>query len=147
MRAISATEPYARLAALWGRFLSAKTTLDFVELRAQNPIMSQAVDALEELSSDPEARRLATKRMIDAKFHEMGLAIARDEATKQGIAIGEAKGIAIGEASMLWRQLERKFGPLGDDVRTRVQEAPAHELERWGERILSATSLAEVFAN
>jgi hypothetical protein len=39
-----------QLAALWGCFFSAKTRLDFVSLRVQHPIMSQAVDALEGLS-------------------------------------------------------------------------------------------------
>lgn len=164
------SDRYAQLAAFWGRFLSAKTALDFGELRAQDPIMSRAVDALEELSSDPEARRIATKRLIDEKFYEMGMAMARDEATKrglaegravgvaegraegrseglaEGLATGEARGIAVGEASMLRRQLERKFGPLTDLVQTRLQTASAHDLERWGERILTANSVEEVFA-
>lgn len=140
---------YAQLAELWGRFLSAKTRLDFVELRAQNPIMAQAVDALEELSTDPDARWLADKRLIDQKFHEMGLAMAREEATKHGFAIGEAKGIAIGEArgeaSMLLRLLERKFGKLPNELESRVRAARSHDLERWVERVLDAHSLDDVF--
>ncbi len=63
------------MTALWGRFFNTKTRLDFVELRGPHPIMAQAVDALEELSSDPEVRRLAEKRRLDLVFHEIGLSI------------------------------------------------------------------------
>jgi predicted transposase/invertase (TIGR01784 family) len=87
---------YAELERLWGRFFTAKTHLDFVQLRAQHPIMSQAVDALEELSQDPEVRRLAEKRRVDLIFYEMGLKMARDEATKQGWDEGLERGLQQG---------------------------------------------------
>ena len=44
------------------------------------------------------------------------------------------------------RQLTRKFGAeVGETVRKRIVAADTSQLEEWGERILTATSLAEVF--
>ncbi len=140
---------YVELTALWGRFFNTKTRLDFVELRAQHPIMSQAVDALEELSSDPEVRRLAEKRRLDLAFHEMGLEMARNEERQKGLEqgreIGLEQGISQGATSLLLRLLEHKFGPLPSDVRPRVQAASIHDVERWSERILDAGTLHDVF--
>ena len=46
---------------------------------------------------------------------------------------------------MLLRQLARKFGPINEPTRARVLAADAEQLLIWGERILSAETLAEVF--
>jgi hypothetical protein len=53
--------------------------------------------------------------------------------------------LAEGEARMLTRQLEQKFGPLDVADQQRIQQADAEELLVWGERLLKAESLAEVF--
>jgi hypothetical protein len=58
----------------------------------------------------------------------------------------EQKGIEKGSAQLLLRQLEVKFRTLDDAVRERVLSARADEVTRWGERVLSAASLDEVFA-
>ncbi len=42
-------------------------------------------------------------------------------------------------------QLESRFGPLDSAVRRRVQAADAERLLEWGERILSAERLEDVF--
>jgi predicted transposase/invertase (TIGR01784 family) len=52
-----------------------------------------------------------------------------------------------GEAAMLLRQLERKFRPLPESARQRVQAADAETLLIWGERVLDANSLDEVWGN
>jgi len=49
-------------------------------------------------------------------------------------------------SSLLIRLLVRKFGAEVDEaVRKRIAAADTSKLEDWGERILTATSLAEVF--
>ncbi|MGZ8217204.1 DUF4351 domain-containing protein [Methylomagnum sp.] len=58
---------------------------------------------------------------------------------QQGIEKGLARGRHEGEAAMLLRLLELRFGPLDDDIRQRIQMADAETLLRWGERILTAT--------
>lgn len=53
---------------------------------------------------------------------------------------------AEGEAKSLLRQLAVKFGPLQDEVVDRIQAGDSAELERWTERVLTATALDEFFA-
>jgi len=56
------------------------------------------------------------------------------------------EGKKEGGAALLLRQLVRKFGAEVDDaVRKRIVAADTSQLEEWGERILTATSLIEVF--
>jgi hypothetical protein len=51
-----------------------------------------------------------------------------------------------GEADVLLRLLERKFGPLRETTRSRVRRASSARRMVWADRILTATTLAEVFA-
>jgi hypothetical protein len=60
------------------------------------------------------------------------------------IAQGEELGEQRGEAKMLLRQIERKFGPPSETVRHRITEADSETLLAWSERILDARSLDEV---
>ncbi|MFM8332294.1 MAG: DUF2887 domain-containing protein [Candidatus Methylumidiphilus sp.] len=50
-----------------------------------------------------------------------------------------------GEATMLLRLLERKFRPLPETARQRIAAADAETLLIWGERLLDAKSLDEVW--
>ena len=58
---------------------------------------------------------------------------------------GRKEGRKEGEAALLLRQLEWKFGPLDQRIRRKVRRASADRLLEWGERVLTAESLAEVF--
>jgi hypothetical protein len=60
------------------------------------------------------------------------------------IAQGEQRGKQLGEAEMLLRLIERKFGPLSEMVRERVTQADPDRLLEWSERILEARTLDEV---
>jgi hypothetical protein len=48
-------------------------------------------------------------------------------------------------ASTLQRQLVRRFGPLPQSVRSRLQDAPVDELERLLDDVLDAPSLEALF--
>jgi hypothetical protein len=63
-----------------------------------------------------------------------------------GRAEGLADGRAQGERLLLQRQLTRKFGELAAAARERLERASVAELESWGERVLSASTLDEVFS-
>lgn len=67
------------------------------------------------------------------------------EWTEQWEKQGLEKGILKGEAIFLARLLERRFGALDETSRTRILQADAETLLQWGERVLTATTLAEVF--
>lgn len=57
----------------------------------------------------------------------------------------ERKALLEGEAKMLLRQLSHRFHPLPDEISDRVYGADPNTLEIWGDRVLEANSLDEVF--
>ena len=67
---------------------------------------------------------------------------ARDEGIQQGILQGQAEG----ERALLAKQLQRRFGALDPETKQRLYDATTDELERWGENVLEAQTLEEVFA-
>lgn len=64
---------------------------------------------------------------------------------EEGLREGREEGLQQGEAALLMRQLERRFGPLTTDVRERIAAAGSEQLLNWGDRILTAQSLEQVF--
>jgi len=58
---------------------------------------------------------------------------------------GRAEGQQAGQADFLLRLLEAKQVPLPPDVRERVRSASTGQLLAWGEKVLSAESLDDVF--
>ncbi|MCP3963278.1 MAG: DUF4351 domain-containing protein [bacterium] len=65
---------------------------------------------------------------------------------RKGIEKGIEKGIQQGEASLLRRQLARRFDRLPDWVEQRLAGASRDELETWADRVLEARALEDVFA-
>jgi hypothetical protein len=55
------------------------------------------------------------------------------------------QGRQEGEAALLLRLLELRFGPLDETSGARVRRADAETLLRWGEKVLTATFLEEIF--
>ena len=60
---------------------------------------------------------------------------------------GLEQGRQEGESALLLRQLELRFGPLSEVDRLKLRTADADTLLRWGERVLTAQTLAEVFGD
>jgi hypothetical protein len=58
---------------------------------------------------------------------------------------GRQEGRQEGEALFLLRLLERRFGVVDETMRHRVQRADVEILLTWGERVLTAKTLSEVF--
>ncbi len=59
---------------------------------------------------------------------------------------GKAEGRAEGRADVLLKLLQLKFGPLPDEAAARVRGASADDVDRWIERVLTAESLAQIWA-
>jgi len=76
-------------------------------------------------------------------FQEMNAMLAErvTEWTKEW----EEKGMQKGEVSLLTRLLVHRFGELPSWAEDRLTKATTEELEHWGERVLDASSLEEVF--
>lgn len=66
---------------------------------------------------------------------------------QRGLDKGLEKGLEQGERKVVLRLLERRFGPLDEQTRAQLDAASAEQLERLADRVLSAATLSEVFAN
>ena len=64
---------------------------------------------------------------------------------EQWFTQGQQQGQQQGQAALLMRQLELRFGPLPETIRERIQAAEPATLLLWGERVLTARHLDEVF--
>ena len=89
---------------------------------------------------------LALPKVRDLKELKMTLAERFDLWALQYEQRGIEKGIEKGEALLLQRLLARRFGQLPPDLIQRISQATAAEIELWGDRVLDAGSLDEVFS-
>jgi hypothetical protein len=123
--------------------------------------IDRGVARLAEVLSGPDSRELRRAftaflrhSLLPARFPGARIPAIRDleevrpmlretvqEWTRQWLEQGRQEG----EAHLLTRQLEQKFGVLSDADRMRIQKADAEELLSWGERLLTARTLPEVF--
>lgn len=68
----------------------------------------------------------------------------RREAVQEGVR----QGLEQGERKLLLGMLRRRFGSQVDaDIERRVNEASVAQIELWADRVLSATTLAELLAD
>ena len=65
---------------------------------------------------------------------------------RQGLEKGLEQGIVQGEATLLERQLRRRFEGLPAWVEERLANAGREELESWADRVFEAKALEDVFA-
>jgi hypothetical protein len=68
------------------------------------------------------------------------------EGLEEGIKEGTKKGIELGYRAVLRELLQQRFGELPADALARLDEADADTLDAWARRVLTAGSLADVFA-
>ncbi len=79
--------------------------------------------------------------MHDYQFQSEFAKSYAEEGRKEGIKEGLKEGLQ----KLLLKQLTLKFGDLPEDVVQRVRQAGDEQLERWGERVLTAATLDDVF--
>jgi len=93
-----------------------------------------------EVLEEQEKMRYVTsvEQLYNEKWMQQGL--------QQGIQQGLMQGRIEGEAYALQRLLQKRFGPLSEDLLARLQTASIDELELWLDRALDADTLAGVFA-
>nr|VFJ53682.1 MAG: protein of unknown function (DUF4351) [Candidatus Kentron sp. FW] len=68
-----------------------------------------------------------------------------EEGMGKGLEQGLALGIGKGEAGFLIRQLGYKFGILPPELLQRIESARPEDLALWGQRVLNAKTLNDVF--
>jgi hypothetical protein len=119
--------------------------------RVQKPGKIQIDDALlgapiEEL--EPMLRE-SLKRQADeliARGRLQGREEGIDLGLQKGREEGREEGVLVGEAEVLRRQCERKFGALTSSLVDQIGSADREMLEKWLDRILTAKSPDELFS-
>ena len=100
--------------------------------------MKTAVDALTNLSLDPEAQRIAWERDRNERGWRHMMGSAREAGHKEGERSGRAATLIL--------LLTTKFGTLAEEHRHRVEAADEATLDRWCAAIFAAQSIDELFA-
>ncbi len=83
---------------------------------------------------------------IERLSREEGRKEGREQGRKQGLKKGLKKGRQEGFQRIVLSQIEERFGPVDDSLRRTVEQASGEQILRWAKRLLSASSLDEVFA-
>ena len=99
---------------------------------------------MHELIAFEEQAKMPYVTSIERLGREEGHKEGHEEGHKEGHEEGYKEGRQQGEALVLLRQIELKFGPPSEAVRGQINAADADTLLRWSERILTARSLDEV---
>ncbi len=120
--------------------------------QAHQPLELNDLDLLETIVSYklPQLTAEDIKAMLnladaDLKQSRFYQDIARIEGEK-GEQRGKQQGEQIGKANMLLTQITFKFGKPSQAVVKRVKNAEVEQLDSWSRRILTANSVAELFA-
>jgi hypothetical protein len=101
--------------------------------RAFNTCIQQVI-----LARNPE---FPVTRLGELKETGMMLSERIDELCEER----KQEGLKQGETALLLRLIQKRFGELPHSLRERLERAPSEQLELWGERLLSATSLEALF--
>ncbi|MDP2751095.1 MAG: Rpn family recombination-promoting nuclease/putative transposase [Rhodocyclaceae bacterium] len=64
---------------------------------------------------------------------------------QQGRQEGRQEGMQQGEGVLLHRQLARRFGASPEAINAKLSHATVEQIELWGDRVLDAKTLDEVF--
>jgi hypothetical protein len=94
-----------------------------------------------EAGSLEDAQTMLRQRVLEwtREWKEAGL--------QEGLQEGRAKGLRDGERRLLLRQLERKFGAVDAATRRRIEDAHDRQLLTWGESLITAERLEDVFSS
>ncbi len=76
---------------------------------------------------------------------QQGIQQGVQQGMQQGVQQGVRRGVQQGETTMLFRQMERKFGKVSKKVKQKIEAADSDTLLTWGEKILNASTINDVF--
>jgi len=104
-----------------------------------------------EIFDHPEDAMTVRERLKDwyqkekATHLAEGRAEGRAEGVEEGVKKGVRKGRAEGQKTVVEKQLRLKFGPLDEAAQARLAAATSRQLDQWAERVLTASSLDEIW--
>jgi predicted transposase YdaD len=96
-----------------------------------------------EMESLEDAQTMLRQRVIewDRRVEEL-----KEAGLREGLQEGRRKGLQEGRRELLLRLMERKFGTVDPAARRRIEDAEDRQLLAWGENLLTADTLEDVFA-
>lgn len=97
-------------------------------------------------SIGPHDEFVSTAERLRREGQELGKEIGKDLGKELGKEIGLAEGRMQHAAETLLRLLRRRFGELPPTVPPKLAGATIADLDRWTDRVLDASALADVFA-
>ena len=134
----ASTDPLVR----WGQFLMAETDEDRSRSVRGDAAMEKAEAELGRLSRDPAVRELAERRELGRKLNQIELAMARKEARREG----REEGALRNARNILLKVLSaRGLEPSHEAILAIERCRDVDVLERWHLRVVSATSIEDVF--
>jgi predicted transposase/invertase (TIGR01784 family) len=92
-----------------------------------------------------EAERRAYENYQKDLHQDASMALPYEIGKEEGREEGRQEGRQEGQAALLLRQLTRKFNNVPAEYQQRIQQASAEQLLAWGEQLLGAKTLAELF--
>ena len=95
--------------------------------------------------SQVDQTRLPSYRIGMQQGMQQGMQLGRLEGKEEGMQQGKEEGMQDEAIKLLERQIKRRFGPISEETRHRLQSADIEQLERWADNILDAQTLEEVF--
>jgi predicted transposase/invertase (TIGR01784 family) len=101
--------------------------------------------ALDRAAPGGDTMKSFLKKYFDQGRRE-GRQEGRQEGRREGRQEGRQEGRLEGEFRLLFRQLRRRFGELPGWAEERLRQASSGMLETWSERVLTASTLEEVFS-
>lgn len=106
---------------------------------------------LDEFQTYVETKMQTWPEQWKAEGREEGLRLGRQEGVElgrqEGVELGLRQGQLAGEAAILRRQLEFKFGTVSATSEAHIATASADQLLAWAERLLTAETVDDVFSS
>ncbi len=93
----------------------------------------------------PVLNSLLDHQVLGREFKK-GLAEGLEKGLEEGLEKGREEGHSEGETYLLHRMLVRRFRKLPKWAEVRLASAGRKDLEAWGERLLDAKTLRDVFS-
>jgi flagellar biosynthesis/type III secretory pathway protein FliH len=81
-----------------------------------------------------------------SSFERRGLERGLKEGREEGREQGREEGQRLALSRLVGLQLTKRFGNLPQPIESRIRNASAAELQAWGEAVLDAKTLDDVFA-
>ncbi|MGE4451735.1 DUF4351 domain-containing protein [Castellaniella sp.] len=117
----------------------ARLLYEYGYTRDQIRLLLRLIEWMLRLPKDQDPVYLAAlKRITQEK--KMGYVLAAER-------LGMEKGEVKGQAKLLLRQIERRFGPVDAKTTQRIQSAQSADLETWSLNFVDATTLEGVFGD